>query len=212
MFPDYNLPHAGDGGVARGEPRVRGGRVSSGIWGWARRGGSSNASVAVLASEPRDGTPPGGRRFFISGPWGGRSLARSDVEGARGRVARKRAFADGRARWAFHRRRRAVRAGGASHFEDTAGILMIRKMLPEAADVVFHDAVAGEKPCRQAVEVVEPMSIPLELVDEPPDVRRQCTYPQNGRTAPSTKSRPRRRARATSNKYQRRRADNGHAA
>ena len=61
-------------------------------------------------------------------------------------------------------------------FEDAVGILMIGKMLPEAADVVFHDAVAGEKPSRQSIEVVETMSIPLELVDEPPDVRRQCTY------------------------------------
>ena len=58
-------------------------------------------------------------------------------------------------------------------FEDAVGILVIRKMLPEAADVVFHDAVAGEKPGRQAVEVVEAMSIPLELVDEPSNVRRQ---------------------------------------
>ena len=61
-------------------------------------------------------------------------------------------------------------------FEDAVGVLMIGKMLPEAADVVFHDAVAGEKPSRQSIEVVETMSIPLELVDEPPDVRRQCTY------------------------------------
>ena len=55
-------------------------------------------------------------------------------------------------------------------FQDAVGVLMIGKMLPEAADVVFHDAVAGEKPGGQAVEVVEPMSIPLELVDEPPDI------------------------------------------
>ena len=58
-------------------------------------------------------------------------------------------------------------------FEDAVGVLVVRKMLPEAADVVLDESVAGEKPCRQAVEVVEPMSIPLELVDEPPNVRRQ---------------------------------------
>ena len=33
-----------------------------------------------------------------------------------------------------------------------------------------HDAVAGEEPGRQAVEVVEPMLIPLQLVDEPPNI------------------------------------------
>ena len=53
------------------------------------------------------------------------------------------------------------------------GVLVVAEVLPEAADVVFHDAVAGEKPGRQAVEVVEPMFIPLELVDEPSNVRRQ---------------------------------------
>jgi len=61
-------------------------------------------------------------------------------------------------------------------FEDAVGVLVVAEVLPEASDVVLHDAVAGEEPGRQAVEVVEPMFIPLELVDEPPDVRRQRTY------------------------------------
>ena len=50
-------------------------------------------------------------------------------------------------------------------FQDAVGVLMIGKMLPEAADVVLHDAVAGEKPGGQAVEVVEFMKVALELVD-----------------------------------------------
>ena len=55
-------------------------------------------------------------------------------------------------------------------FEDAVGVLVVAEVLPEAADVVLDDAVAGQKPGRQAVEVVEAMLIPLELVDEPPDV------------------------------------------
>ena len=58
-------------------------------------------------------------------------------------------------------------------FQDAVGVLVVAEVLPEAADVVFYHTVAGEKPGRQAVEVVEPMSIPLELVDEPSNVRRQ---------------------------------------
>ena len=50
-------------------------------------------------------------------------------------------------------------------FQDAVGVLVVRKVLPEAADVVLDDAVAGQKPGGQAVEVVEAMSIPLELVD-----------------------------------------------
>ena len=55
-------------------------------------------------------------------------------------------------------------------FQDAVGVLVVREVLPEAANVVFCDSVAGEKPGRQAVEVVEAMLIPLELVDEPPDI------------------------------------------
>ena len=55
-------------------------------------------------------------------------------------------------------------------FEDAVGVLVVRKVLPEAPDVVFYQPVAGEEPGRQAVEVVEAVSIPLELVDEPPNV------------------------------------------
>mgnify|MGYP006269148985 FL=1 len=54
--------------------------------------------------------------------------------------------------------------------EDAVGVLVVAEVLPEAPDVVLDDAVAGEEPGRQAVEVVEAMFIPLELVDEPPDV------------------------------------------
>ena len=50
-------------------------------------------------------------------------------------------------------------------FEDAVGVLVVRKMLPEAPDVVLDDAVAGEKPGRQAVEVVEAMVVALYFVD-----------------------------------------------
>ena len=55
-------------------------------------------------------------------------------------------------------------------FEDAVGVLVVRKVLPEAPDVVFCDSVAREKPSRQAVEVVEAVLVPLELVDEPPNI------------------------------------------
>ena len=55
-------------------------------------------------------------------------------------------------------------------FEDAVGVLVVREVLPEAPDVVLDDAVAGEKPGRQAVEVVEAVLVPLELVDEPPNI------------------------------------------
>ena len=55
-------------------------------------------------------------------------------------------------------------------FEDAVGVLVVAEVLPEAADVVFCDSVARKEPGRQAVEVVKPMFIPLELVDEPPDI------------------------------------------
>ena len=54
--------------------------------------------------------------------------------------------------------------------EDAVGVLVVAEVLPEAADVVFCDSVAGEEPRRQAVEVVEAMLIALELVDEPPNI------------------------------------------
>ena len=144
------------------------------IWAWGRRGGSSNLShlSSLLASEPWDGTPPGGRRFFISGPRGGRSLL-YPVEAP---TTRNTSTGDEEARGLFVTRRYAVGPVVPLIFEDAVGVLVVAEVLPEAADVVLDDAVAGEKPRRQAVEVVEPMSIPLELVDEPPDVRRQCTY------------------------------------
>ena len=50
-------------------------------------------------------------------------------------------------------------------FEHAVGILVVRKMLPEAADVVLDDAVAREEPGRQAVEVVEAMVVALYFVD-----------------------------------------------
>ena len=94
------------------------------------------------AAEPWDGTPPGGQRFFISGPRGGCSL-RDDVEAP--------ATSDAVAGDEEARRLRVVRRYTVGPvvpliFEDTVGILVIRKMLPEAADVVLHDAVAREKP------------------------------------------------------------------
>ena len=54
--------------------------------------------------------------------------------------------------------------------EDAVGVLVVRKVLPEAPDVALDDTITGEKPGRQAVEVVEAMFIPLELVDEPPNI------------------------------------------
>ena len=50
-------------------------------------------------------------------------------------------------------------------FEDAVGVLVVREVLPEAANVVFCDSVAGEKPGRQAVEVVEAMVVALYFVD-----------------------------------------------
>ena len=55
-------------------------------------------------------------------------------------------------------------------FEDAVGVLVVRKVLPEAPDVVLYQTITGEEPGGQAVEVVEAVSIPLELVDEPPDI------------------------------------------
>ena len=108
------------------------GRASSGIWGWARRGGSSNLHLSsLLASEPRDGTPPGGRRFFISGPWGGRSL-RDDVEPA---AALDASAADEEACWLFVARRYTVGPVVPLIFEDAVGVLVVAEVLPEAADL-----------------------------------------------------------------------------
>ena len=50
-------------------------------------------------------------------------------------------------------------------FEDAVGVLVVREVLPEAPDVVLHDAVAREEPGRQAVEVVEAMVVALYFVD-----------------------------------------------
>ena len=55
-------------------------------------------------------------------------------------------------------------------FEDAVGVLVVRKVLPEASDVVFYHTITREEPGGQAVEVVEAVSIPLELVDEPPNI------------------------------------------
>ena len=49
--------------------------------------------------------------------------------------------------------------------EDAVGVLVVREVLPEAPDVVLHDAVAREEPGRQAVEVVEAMVVALYFVD-----------------------------------------------
>jgi hypothetical protein len=126
--------------------------------------------LLMFASESWDGTPPGGRRFFISGPCGGRSSLLYPIESPAPRDA---GAGDEEARWLSICRRYTVRSVVPLIFQDAVGVLMIGKMLPEAADVVLHDAVAGEKPRGQAVEVVEPMSIPLELVDEPSYIGRQ---------------------------------------